>query len=558
MASRTLPLETPLLPPLVLRPPLGPRLLRGAVLVLAFIFHVFTAGWSLIANGREGDIAGAARALMEEQGWRVVGTDSPAGPLSVWLAKASMNLFGVNEFAARLPTALAVVAAVWFTIRLGERFGGIWRGFVAGLLLLCTPGMFSLARTLTPAPLEMALLCGVFYFLARGCERRRGRRGWFLWAWLVLALAYFAGGWQTVALPLGAVALLLLTYREARLRFRALLSWEGGLVAALAVAGAAASGFWGVSTSLPSLPAGKMALWQGFLLFPWSLLLLPAIWAVAVRVARRRQRLEWSEGFPLAWLGAGMGVVLFFPGGSLFDTMLCWPAFALWAAYRLEITPRVRFLRVMGLVFAAALAGLLIAARLKAILAWMFPAIEDSLGGIPPMFWPAISSVAFISALAFALFAGAACVFEFHHQRRAALLALFGAMIPAGYAFADLSEKFAPYFSCADIAHTIDGTGPGGIVVDATPFAVSSLRFYLAGAGRKIVPLPAGEPALCGRLVREAGAPFLILPRGRLPEWEPLFGEGWRIVVESGGNLLLTRLPKPGGEKTPPSGREGG
>lgn len=52
-------------------------------------------------------------------------------PLFIWLQAASMHLFGVNEFAARFPNAIAGVLTLFVLYRLGkrmvnERFGIIW------------------------------------------------------------------------------------------------------------------------------------------------------------------------------------------------------------------------------------------------------------------------------------------------------------------------------------------------------------------------------------------------------------------------------------------------
>ena len=238
--ATTFPLDTPMLPPLVLRPPLSARILRAMVLVLAAIFHVVTAGWSLVLNGMEGDIAGAARVLLHERTWMPV--PSPGGgaaemPLSVWLSKISMTFLGVNEFAARLPVALAVIVLVWFTMRFAERSGGIWRGFVAGMILLCSPGTFTVARLLTPVPLGTAFVTAAFFCLVSGSKRRPGRRKWFALAWVALIGAAFSGGWNLAAVPLVAIGFLLPFYREARIRFRALISWEGAVAVAVVAAG---------------------------------------------------------------------------------------------------------------------------------------------------------------------------------------------------------------------------------------------------------------------------------------------------------------------------------
>ncbi len=546
MPAETLPLDdAPMLPPLVLRPPLGPRVLRGMVLALAAIFHVLTAGWNQIANGREGDIAGAARLLSLERGWFPSfssGIESPSGPLAVWLSKGSMNLLGIDEFGARLPAALGAVAMIWVVMRLGECFGGTWRGFVAGMLLLCTPGMFTLGRTLSAAPLEAAFVATVFLCLVRGYQHRSGRRQWFFLGWLALACAFFTGGVIPVVMVVSTVLVLAVFYRKARLRFRSALSWEAALVIALAAAGAAACGFVDVTSTIPTPDAGRIIAGQAALLFPWSLLLLPSAGVVIVRLALGRP-LEWGEAFPLVWLGVGLAVILLFPTGSLFDTLMIWPAVALWGARALEILSRRSFLRGCAAVFALAGSSLVLTGRIKEGLVGMFPAIADFINGIPAFFWPSVASVVFIALLAFALFAAVAFALDLSHHRRFAVIALFGAMLPSGYAFVDIAAKLAPYFSYAEIARCVNDSHAEkqDIAVDGTRFGASSLLFYLDPSSLpfEIAPDPANRNAVAA-LLAENRKTVLITRRTRLALWDKASDpRKLQIECESGGSLLL-------------------
>ena len=546
--TEAFPLDAPMLPPLVLPPPFGPRIVRALVIALAVIFQVFTAGWSLILNGAEGELAGAARALLRHHEWIPLAADgSSEAPLALWLTQASMALFGVNEFAARLPIALAGVAAVWFTFRLGELYGGIWRGFVAGMLLLCSPGMFTVGRTLTPAPLTATLITATFYFLSRGFERRPSRRQWYLLAWVMFGLTYFAGGWLAAAVPAGTVLLLSAFFREARMRFPALITWEGALVVTLTLAGAlltvhGRSGAWlsawnssdGIA---PGMPPGIFAGWQWALLFPWSILLLPAAGAVVARLVKFRP-LEWPEAFPLAWAVVGFTVAMNDPARHLSDGAELWPAVALWGAFTLETMPRKHFLRWTGVVLALAGVGLILVGRLPSLLVMARPAEAESIRAIPDFFGLSISSVAFIAVLAFELFGAAAFWLEWNHRRRFALMALFGAMIPAGYAFADASAKLAPYFSFADFAHCIDGTvdGEPHVAVDIPLPASSSLQFYLEAPS---APAPS-NPAELAALWNSPKRVYVICRRARLPEWSRAFQGHYRIACESGANVLVT------------------
>jgi len=545
-----------MLPPLVLRPPLGPRVLRAVVMLLAALLLLGTTGWSLLANGREGDIAGAASQALLERQWLPTATESPAGPLTLWLVRTSMSLLGNNEFAARLPAALAMLAVIWFTFRIGERLRDAWHGFVAGMLVLCNPGTFTLGRTLTPAPLEAAFLAAAFYALLRGYQDRRSRQQWFFLVWLMAAGSFFAGGWMAPACLAITILATMGFYRKARVRFPALIMARSEVVIILSGIAAAGLGYSGVHLPFLPMEISHIAWWQLWLLFPWSLLLLPGSYAVAARLLLRPRRpLEWEEGFPLLWLGTGLALIFLLPDPNLFASLLIWPAFALWAAYRLEITPRIRLLRVIGAVALIALLCLGIASRFKVVAVTLFPVIRDSINGIPGFLWPAIASVALIAILAFILFVGAALWLEYQHQRRFALIALLAAMIPTAYAFADTSAKFAPYFSCADLARSLNSTKrPERIVaLDGSLFSFSSLRFYLNPAFT-LLPAPQGEAA--ARAFWAEHHPFLITRSSRLPEWEARLGTPLQTISRTGASVLLipgeTPPPPPAGQPAGP------
>ena len=55
-----------------------------------------------------------------------------------------------------LPIALGILAAVAFTFLIGDRLGGPWRGFLAGLIHLCCCGTFLFGRIVMPEPVFSA------------------------------------------------------------------------------------------------------------------------------------------------------------------------------------------------------------------------------------------------------------------------------------------------------------------------------------------------------------------------------------------------------------------
>jgi len=543
MPTDAWPLDSPMLPPLVLRPPHGPRLVRLLVMILAILLYLPPASWSPLTNGAEGELAAAAQELLNHGGWSVpAATPLVHGPLVPWLTRGSFALFGVNECAARFPAVLGVVGAVWMVLWLAEGFGIVWQGFVAAMLLLCSPGMFTLGRLLTPAPLSAALLAATVYCLQRGAERRPTRRRWLLLAWIGWGFATLAGGWMAGAIPASVVLLLVLFYGEARLRFRALISWHGGLVFALTLAVMVATGFppGGGSGAAPdlALPPGQLLGWQAGLLFPWSLLLLPALGDVA-RKLLGRSPLEWNEALPLAWLVAGFAVALL--DSVLFSPLLFWPAFAVWGAGRLKVMHRRIFLCGCALIALAACGGLYLTQHLRGLLPWLFPAKAQAFAAIPEFFWFAVTPVAFIAMLAFLMFVGVAFWAEFFQNRRFALLALIAAMIPAGFAFADIGAKFATYFSDAGMAGSIDSRRDTHVIfLDASRFDTSSLRFYLGDDTRHALR-PCGTVADFQAVWQPPA--LLVTSRSRLPFWQQALEGRVSVVCDSGEHVLLAAQP---------------
>ncbi len=539
MSANTWPLESPMLPPLVLRPPHGPRLVRLLVMLLAIIFYIPPAGWSLVTNGPEGELAGAALEIFRNGGWRASGDVALLqGPLALWLSRSSLGFLGTGEFAVRLPAALAAVALFWLVLRMGEQLGTLWRGSLAALLLLCSPGMLTFGRLLSPAPLTAALVTACIYSLQRSVQDRPERRRWLVLAWIAWGFATLAGGWRAGAVPAGAVLLLCLAYPEARLRFRGLVSWQGGAIFALTGSVMVAAGFapWDRLAS-PDLTLGLGTLvWtQVLLLFPWSLLLLPALGALALRLFRLR-RPAWEEALPLAWLAAALAGALWHP--SFFSAFLCWPAFAVWAAAPLNTLRRTPFLYGCLAAALAAGAGIYVTQHLRQLLPVFFPARAETLAAIPPFFWEAVTPLATLALLAFVLLAAAAFWSEFFQNRRFALLAFVAAMIPAGFALADIGAKFAPYFSDASLAYCIESCGSRPIYIDGGPRAASSLLFYLSeDARRQLRPAPADLPA------HWSSPALLIAPRGRLPAWKQTLAGRFNSGCETGEHLALSAVP---------------
>ena len=66
--------------------------------------------------------------------------------LTYWLIAASYRIFGVNEWAARLPSGLAGLGTVLLTCLLAGRIWGSGRGLIAGVVLASSMQFIFLGR----------------------------------------------------------------------------------------------------------------------------------------------------------------------------------------------------------------------------------------------------------------------------------------------------------------------------------------------------------------------------------------------------------------------------
>ena len=141
-------------------------------------------------------------------------------PLVYWAEAGAIKIFGVNEFAVRLPAALFSIGQVVVTAALAEMMLGAMAGLLAALVLALSPLFFGFARfaTLDPAlAFFLAAAMGAFYAAAREDSfSRPAARRWLLISAAMLGLGTLAKG--PVALLLGGAIALAWTAIERRLR----------------------------------------------------------------------------------------------------------------------------------------------------------------------------------------------------------------------------------------------------------------------------------------------------------------------------------------------------
>src|SRR5262249_49246614 len=127
--------------------------------------------------------------------------------LSYWLALLSEDVFGRNEFALRLPSALAGLVSVAATMALAHRRFGARVALRAGALLATSLVFVVEDKILTADALLLATTTLSFWAWLELTDGAPRRRGWQVLFWLALALGILAKAVNIAFLGAAACAL---------------------------------------------------------------------------------------------------------------------------------------------------------------------------------------------------------------------------------------------------------------------------------------------------------------------------------------------------------------
>jgi len=392
-------------------------LLLWLLLCLAYLLSL---GLAPLFDVDEGAFAEASREMLTSHDWghtTLNGADRFDKPILVyWLQAASMALFGINEWAVRLPSALCALATAWLVGQYAARAWGPQARWPATFLLASSLGFVVIGRAATADALLNLLLALTGLRLWRfAIDGRAADLRWACW-WAGWGL--LAKGPVAVLVP-GAALLLwsLSTDRGQRLR-QALADWRGWLI------------LLGVAT-----PWYGYALWRhgqafidGFFLrhnlarfsgpleghggsLLYYLLVLPLLWLpwpLLLALLGGRIKLFWRDHslrFLLLWAGF---VLTFF---SLSGTKL--PHYALYGSVALALL--MAWLVSQGQVQQRWLGLLAVSTALLVVLMAMLPFVAVSWGsGLPdawlaglfasapsamPLVWSGLGALALMAAL---------------------------------------------------------------------------------------------------------------------------------------------------------------
>jgi 4-amino-4-deoxy-L-arabinose transferase-like glycosyltransferase len=201
---------------------------RGLIVVLLLAASaIFLAGVlspPSLMDDTDAVEAQIARTMMASGDWVTARLDGVVylekSPLEYWVMAASYKIFGVHDWAARIPIALSAIALAWLTAAFGRWAFGVRAGFYAGLVMATCIGLWLFTRILIPdVMLTFTIAFSIWAFL-RALEEEEARPH--LWAygmWVSLALGFLLKSLVGIVFPIAAGLLYLLFTRQ-------LLAWK--------------------------------------------------------------------------------------------------------------------------------------------------------------------------------------------------------------------------------------------------------------------------------------------------------------------------------------------
>jgi 4-amino-4-deoxy-L-arabinose transferase-like glycosyltransferase len=465
-----------------------------------------------------------ARNMLDSGDWVTARLDGvpylEKSPLKYWMMAVSYAIFGVHDWAARIPIALFTVALCWLVARMGWWAFSERAGLYSGLVLATCVGLFLFTRILIPdVILTFTIALAMWSFLrALEDDEAHPRR----WAWLMaasIAVGLLLKGLIAALFPMGAGMVYLLWTRQLFVRetWTRLRPFSGTLIM-LAIAAP-----WHVLATLHNPPyfyfsmlsvpgeyhgffwfyffnehllrflnlryprdyntVPRVYFWMFHLLwlFPWSAY-LPAAARLSYKPIDRGGRMRLLA---LCWIGF---LLVFFTFSSTqeYYSMPCYPAFALLIGCALAEGTWIR----AGHWVIASIAGaatVIIAAILTQV--WNLPTPGDisraltqhaeaytlSLGHMGDL---TLESFAYLRAPL--ILAGLACLVGVSAPwwRRRPMVAFLIMMVLFLHAARLAMVTFDPYLSSRPLANALLKSPHGELIEDNAYYTFSSVFFY--------------------------------------------------------------------------------
>jgi 4-amino-4-deoxy-L-arabinose transferase-like glycosyltransferase len=525
-------------------------------------------------------------------------------PLVYWAMAGSFKIFGVHDWAARIPIALSAIAVCLLTASFGAWAFGRQAGFYAGLGIITSVGLFLFTRILIPDVILMFFCALAMWSYLRAVDEEEPQPR--VWAFL-LAVSLAAGlllkSLIGVVFPVGAALIhMALTGRLFdRRAWRRLHPFTGVLVVLLIAAP------WHILATIRNPPYFAFTWhsgpnnYHGFLwffvineqllrflnlryphdyntvprlyfwlfqliwLFPWSVY-LPAVAKLSYRPFDRAGR---TRLLCLCWLGF---VLVFFTFSTTqeYYSMPCYPAFALLLGSAMQeggkwIERGTVVLRVMAGACAVTALAIFLAVRkmptpgdISNSLAYHPKVYSLSLGHMLDLRFGSFAYLKVPLLLAAAAFlVGALGTLRARAERTFLVIAIM--MVLFFHAARLAMITFDPFLSSRVIAEKILSLPPGQLILNRHFWPYSSVGFYtdrptLLANGRAMnleygshapgAPDVFLDYAEFRKLWNGPERCYFVASMREYPPFEALMDPSRRnIVLESGEKLLLTNFP---------------
>jgi 4-amino-4-deoxy-L-arabinose transferase-like glycosyltransferase len=210
-------------------PRIGLRLLAAAAVAASFYLAL---GAVPLFDPDEGAFGAATLEMFQRHDFLSVflaGEPRYDKPILIyWLQAVAVSLLGVNEWAFRLPSAIAASLWIGLTYRFGREWFNERVGLLAAVMLACAPSVQIVARAATADALLNACLAAsmfaIYHYLARG-----GRTQLYVAA-AAAGLGFLAKGPIAILIPAAVTLLFCLIRRDIRVWLGLASDWRAWLV----------------------------------------------------------------------------------------------------------------------------------------------------------------------------------------------------------------------------------------------------------------------------------------------------------------------------------------
>jgi 4-amino-4-deoxy-L-arabinose transferase-like glycosyltransferase len=474
-----------------------------------------------------------ARNMLQSGDWVTARLDGIAylekSPLKYWMMAVSFKIFGVHDWAARIPIALATVLLCWITARFGAWAFGRRAGMYSGLVLATSVGLFLFTRILIPDVILTLTITLALWSLLRTLEEGgRHPTRWAMTMWAAMGTGLLLKGLIAAVFPAAAGLLYLyLTGQLFRRKTWKLLRPFSGMALFLAIAAP-----WHVLATLRNPPYldftmhSERGSYRGFFwfyfmnehvlrflnmryprdyntvprlyfwlfhllwLFPWSVY-LPATVRLSYRQPDRASRVRLLA---LCWAGF---ILIFFTFSTTqeYYSMPCYPALALLLGSAMASGAPVLRWGTRAIAAVATVAAVAIATILWLVRGLAAPGdISAALNSNPDLYTLSLGHMADLTLRAFAYLrlplavagvafaVGAAGAWRAARSKWAAAacptVALVVMMVLFFHAARLALVVFDPYMASRPLAEALLTAPAGQLIVDDQYYTFSSVFFY--------------------------------------------------------------------------------